>query len=124
LTASVQSSSITTSLVIPLVGAGLLTVRQIFPYVLGANVGTTITAILAALATGSEVAVTAAFAHLMFNVLAIGLLWWVKILPIRAAESFARFAVQSKKHMVACLLCYFTLYVVPLLLALLYEGAE
>ncbi len=122
LTAAVQSSSITTSLVVPLVGAGLLTVRQIFPYVLGANVGTTITAILAALATGqqgAEVAVTAAFAHLMFNVLAIGILWWVKFIPIGAAEAFARLAVRSKKHMVVCLVCYFTLYVAPLLLAML-----
>ncbi len=122
LTASVQSSSITTSLVVPLVGAGLLTVRQIFPYVLGANVGTTITAILAALAVeqeSAEIAVTAAFAHLMFNVFAIGILWWVKFIPIRLAESFARLAVRSKKHMAVCLMCYFTLYVLPLLLAML-----
>lgn len=119
LTASVQSSSITTSLVVPLVGAGLLTVRQIFPYVLGANVGTTVTAILAALATGSDVAITAAFAHLMFNVLAIGTLWWVKFIPIWLAENFARLAVRSKKHMVGCLLFYFMLYVAPLLLAML-----
>src|SRR5690606_38137494 len=46
----VQSSSVTTSLVVPLVGAGILTVRQVFPFTLGANIGTTITALLAALA--------------------------------------------------------------------------
>ncbi len=46
LTATVQSSSITTSLIVPLVAAGMLTIEQVFPYTLGANIGTTITAIL------------------------------------------------------------------------------
>ncbi|MEM6337693.1 MAG: Na/Pi symporter, partial [Bacteroidota bacterium] len=41
-----QSSSITTSIVVPLAGAGILTTRQVFPFVLGANLGTTITAIV------------------------------------------------------------------------------
>ncbi|MFQ6676281.1 MAG: Na/Pi symporter, partial [Fidelibacterota bacterium] len=51
MTALVQSSSISTSAVIPLAGAGLVTIRQIFPYTLGANIGTTVTAFLAAMAT-------------------------------------------------------------------------
>ena len=68
LTVLVQSSSITTSLIVPLAGAGFLSLAQVFPYVLGANVGTTVTAILAALVTGEEVAVTVAFAHLLFNI--------------------------------------------------------
>ena len=45
-TAVVQSSSITTSLVVPLVGAGMLTIEQIYPYTLGANIGTTVTALI------------------------------------------------------------------------------
>ena len=48
ITVMVQSSSITTSVMVPLVGAGIVTVHQIFPFVLGANIGTTITSILAA----------------------------------------------------------------------------
>ena len=44
ITVMVQSSSITTSLVIPLAGAGVLSLRKIFPFTLGANIGTTITA--------------------------------------------------------------------------------
>lgn len=43
-----QSSSTTTSLAIPLAGAGVLTLRQIFPFTMGANIGTTVTALLAA----------------------------------------------------------------------------
>ena len=41
-TAAVQSSSATTSLVVPLAGTGVLSLKQIFPYTLGANIGTTI----------------------------------------------------------------------------------
>ena len=49
LTILVQSSSITTSTIIPLAGAGVLTLRQIYPFTLGANIGTTVTALLASL---------------------------------------------------------------------------
>ena len=61
-------ASATTSLVVPIVGAGILTVTQIFPYVLGTNIGTTITAILAALVTRNPAALTVAFGHLIFNI--------------------------------------------------------
>ena len=67
LTALVQSSSVTTSLAVPLAGAGILTLMLIFPYTLGANIGTTVTAMLAALVTGNLAAVTVAFSHLIFN---------------------------------------------------------
>lgn len=96
LTVLVQSSSITTSLVVPLAGAGILTLRQIFPFTLGANVGTTLTAILAALITGSEAAVTVAFVHLLFNVFGIILIWPIRSIPIHLAEALADWSVKSK----------------------------
>ncbi|MCK5519561.1 MAG: Na/Pi symporter, partial [Candidatus Marinimicrobia bacterium] len=68
LTVMVQSSSVTTSLVVPLVGAGILNLRQIYPFTIGANIGTTVTAFLASLVTGEISAVTVAFAHFFFNV--------------------------------------------------------
>ena len=92
ITVLVQSSSITTSLAVPLAGAGILTLTQIFPYTLGANVGTTITAMLAALAVGEVSAVTVAFAHLLFNVLGIAIIWPIpalRRLPVRMADRFA-----------------------------------
>ena len=92
LTVLVQSSSITTSLIIPLAGAGLLRLEQIFPYTLGANVGTTVTAMLAALAVGEVSAVTVAFAHLLFNVSGILVVWPVESIrriPMRAATGLA-----------------------------------
>jgi len=99
LTIAVQSSSITTSLIIPLAGAGVLRLTQILPYTLGANVGTTVTAILAALSTGRIEAITVAFAHLLFNVVGIGLIWpipAVRALPIRAAEALAELSLRSR----------------------------
>ncbi len=58
ITATIQSSSVSVSLSVPLVAAGILTLEQVFPYILGANIGTTVTAILASLVTSSKVAIT------------------------------------------------------------------
>lgn len=92
LTVAVQSSSIATSLAIPLAGAGVLKLIQIYPFNLGANVGTTITAFLAALATGQKEPLIVAFAHIIFNVLGILFIWsipGVRQIPLRAAEWLA-----------------------------------
>lgn len=95
-TVLVQSSSITTSIAVPLAAAGILTIRQIFPMTLGANVGTTITAILASLVTGNAIAVTAAFSHLVFNIAGIILIWPIKNIPITMAEALASLAVRYR----------------------------
>ena len=99
LTVLVQSSSITTSLIIPLAGAGILTLRQVFPYTLGANVGTTCTAILAALAVAEPSAVTVAFAHLLFNLVGIALIWpirKVREVPLALARRMAYLAQRNR----------------------------
>ena len=68
----IQSSGITTSLLVPLVAAGVLSVKKIYPIVIGAKVGTTITAILAATAfmntPNGHLGLALAFAHTLFNV--------------------------------------------------------
>ena len=96
LTVMVQSSSITTSLAVPLAGAGILTLRQIFPFTLGANIGTTITALLAALVTANVIAVATAFTHLLFNILGIIIIWPMRGVPLFLAESLAELAVKNK----------------------------
>ncbi len=50
LTFLVQSSSVFTSTLTPMVGVGLITVERCYPLILGANLGTTTTALLAAVA--------------------------------------------------------------------------
>ena len=69
-TIMVQSSSITTSLLVPLAGAGLLRLERAFPVTLGANIGTTVTGFLAAMAvTGvnATAGLQIALVHLFFN---------------------------------------------------------
>jgi len=116
-TAIVQSSSVTTSLVIPLLGSGLLTVEQIYPYTLGTNVGTTVTAIMASLVTNQVEAVTIAFAHLLFNIFGILIFYPAKRLPLFCAKSLANLATERK--IVAIIFVVVTFYVVPLLLIFL-----
>ena len=99
ITVLVQSSSITTSLVIPLAGAGILTLRQIFPYTLGSNIGTTITAILASLVAASVAPVAVAFAHLLFNIFGILAIWPIPIIrniPIKLAENLAALSIRNR----------------------------
>ena len=75
----VQSSSTTTSLIIPMAGSGVMRLKQIFPFTLGANIGTTITALIASLSGGdyAEAALQIALVHLFFNVFATALIYGV-----------------------------------------------
>ena len=115
ITILVQSSSITTSLVIPLAGAGILQLKQIFPYTLGANIGTTITALLASLVSGTHAPLAVAFGHLAFNIFGITLIWpieKVRNIPIRMAEWFSDLAVQNRIIPIVYILVIF--FLIPL----------
>ena len=97
LTIMVQSSSITTSTIVPLAGAGVLTLRQVYPFPLGANIGTTITAILAAL-TLNVTALVAAFAHLFFNLYGILFIYMNPLfrdIPIKLSIWISEVAVKN-----------------------------
>ncbi|MFH1373692.1 MAG: Na/Pi symporter [bacterium] len=111
LTALVQSSSITTSIVIPLIGAGVITIPQVFPYMLGANVGTTITAFLASFALGSPAGVGVAFAHLIFNVYGIAIFWPLKQIPIGLANALA--AATQKTRLIPILYIAVVFFIIP-----------
>tara|TARA_Y100000748_G_scaffold303990_1_gene311174 strand:- start:11777 stop:13186 length:1410 start_codon:yes stop_codon:yes gene_type:complete len=80
-TIAVQSSSITTSALTPLVGIGVITLDQMFPLTLGANIGTTCTGLLAAMVSAKKAALQIALAHLSFN--CFGILVWYPFPPIR-----------------------------------------
>jgi solute carrier family 34 (sodium-dependent phosphate cotransporter) len=99
MTVAVQSSSITTSILVPLVAAGVLSLRNAFPVTLGANVGTTVTALLASVAADSPDALIVAFAHLVFNLLGIAIFYpWppLRRIPLRLASLTAAAAVKRK----------------------------
>ena len=123
LTFLVQSSSVTTSMVIPLIGAGILTVRKVFPYMLGSNVGTTATGLLAAAVaiSGGEPAAVAgleiALCHTLFNIFGILIVYpisFVREIPIRMAEFVGELAYKNRLYAIAYILGLF--YLLPLAL--------
>ena len=122
-TAAVQSSSVTTSLVVPLVGAGVLKIKQIFPYTLGANIGTTVTAMLAALAGiaspepgfehAAAMGLAVALGHLLFNVFGTVVFWPLQWIPISLAKGYAKLA--SKRRILAAVYVIIIFFVLPIL---------
>ncbi len=122
MTFAVQSSSITTSMLVPMAGAGILSLRNAYPIVLGCNIGTTTTALIASLATGSELALAIALVHLLFNVGGTLLFYAVpglRSLPLGMAEGLARLASRNKAWVVLYLLLVFL--VLPLAGILLFR---
>ena len=79
--------------------AGVIKLKNAYPVTLGANVGTTITALLAALAASRPEALTVALVHTIFNLTGILVLYgipFLRPLPIRAAEKLADVAVERR----------------------------
>ena len=99
MTVAVQSSSITTSILIPIIAAGVLTLQNAYPITLGANVGTTVTALLASLATDRPEALAIALTHTLFNLAGILVFYplpQLRHLPIKAAQRLAEVAVANR----------------------------
>lgn len=123
-TAMVQSSTTATSLMVPLAGSGALTLRQIYPFTLGANIGTTLTALMAAFAFDGElatIALTAGLVHFFYNVLSVALIYGLPVLrqlPILGAQWLAELATARKAYAVAWVLGVFIL--LPLSLIFLF----
>jgi solute carrier family 34 (sodium-dependent phosphate cotransporter) len=111
-TISVQSSTITTSLMVPLAGAGLVPQDRVFAFMLGANLGTTITGVLAASANPAAAAVTVAVFHVTFNM--IGTLIWYPLrrVPITAAQWYGGLAAGATRYAFLFLILVF--FVIPI----------
>lgn len=123
MTIVVQSSSTSTSLVVPLAGNGIFKLREIYPFTLGANIGTTITALLAATAVQGDMgffALQIALVHLLFNLCAVVLIYGVPFLrniPTRTARRFAQAASRNKWLVLAYIVGVF--FILPALLILI-----
>ena len=106
-TVAVQSSSVTTSLMVPIAGAGVVKVRRVFPFMLGCNLGTTVTGVIAATANPTAGAVTVAISHVLFN-LGDNAIWYpLKIIPIRLAKWYSGLASRSPRYAFIFLLTIF-----------------
>ncbi len=116
ITIAVQSSSITTSVLIPMVAAGVLTLENAYPVTLGANVGTTVTALLASVAADRPEALTIALVHTLFNLAGILLFYPIprlRRIPIVLATKLAVVAAERKQLVLVYVVGLFL--VVPIL---------
>lgn len=98
ITSVAQSSSLTTSLIVPLVATGKVKVKKAFQFILGANVGTTITALLAAIFQ-SEAAISLALVHLLFNLIGVIIFFFIPYLskaPIYLAKKMGMITTQIR----------------------------
>ncbi|XP_060127018.1 sodium-dependent phosphate transport protein 2A [Zootoca vivipara] len=114
----VQSSSVFTSAITPLIGLGLISLERAYPLTLGSNIGTTTTAILAALASPGDKMASAfqiALCHFFFNI--SGILLWYPVpctrLPIRMARALGEQTAKYRWFAIFYLLICFLL--LPLL---------
>ncbi|XP_029626046.1 sodium-dependent phosphate transport protein 2A-like [Salmo trutta] len=110
----VQSSSVFTSAITPLIGIGVISIERAYPLTLGSNIGTTATAILAALASPGDklaAAFQVALCHFFFNIL--GILLWYPVpttrLPIRMARTLGQRTAKYRWFAVLYLLLCFLL---------------
>jgi sodium-dependent phosphate cotransporter len=115
-TGALQSSSITTSLSVPLVATRKVSLSSVFPFIMGANIGTTITALLAAIFK-SEAAVSLAIAHLFFNF--VGVLIFlpftkIRSFPVDLARRFGLLA--SENRLIGFFYIILTFFLIPFLL--------
>lgn len=118
ITILVQSSSTTTSLMVPLAGSGTFTLKQIYPFTLGANIGTCITALLAATAVegNANAALTIAMIHLTYNVIGVLVIYGIPFLrdiPPKLATWLGNLASENKMYAMAYILGVF--FVVPIM---------
>ena len=113
ITSVVQSSSLTTSLVVPLVATGKVKLNRAFQFILGANLGTTITAILAALFK-SEAAMSLAIAHFVFNLFGVIIflnLPFMERIPVFLADKLG--AITLKNRFIGFLYIILTFFLIP-----------
>lgn len=98
LTFAVQSSSITTSLLVPMAGSGLITLNTILPITIGANIGTTTTAILASL-TGNVAGLAIALVHFLFNLSGM-VIWYIhpslRNVPINMSSFLSQVTLKNR----------------------------
>ncbi|XP_062607562.1 sodium-dependent phosphate transport protein 2B-like [Saccostrea cucullata] len=117
MTMIIQSSSVFTSTLTPLVGVGIVSLERMYPLTIGANIGTTITGILAALAVSeSEVHLTlqVALCHLFFNITGTFIFYpipFIRRVPIYLAKQLGNTTAMYRWFAIVYLLGMF--FVLP-----------
>lgn len=117
-TAAIRSSTITTSVAVPVVAKRIATVKQIAPFIMGANIGTTITGFIAvAWYANSTDAIVIALAHFLFNLFGVLLFFpipFLRKIPMRLATLLGQVSAKYRLIGFAYLLC--TFFLIPFVL--------
>ncbi|MBL7863584.1 MAG: Na/Pi symporter [Cyclobacteriaceae bacterium] len=112
-TAAIRSSTVTTSLVVPLVAKKVVRLRKAVPFILGANIGTTISAFVAAI-VNSNTAISIAIAHFLFNFIGVVIFYilpGLREIPIRLATGLGR--ATMKYRLAGFLYLLMTFFIIP-----------
>lgn len=124
-TAAIRSSTITTSVVVPIVAQRIVSLRKAVPFILGANMGTTITAFIAAFFHGNSTgAVSIAIAHFLFNLIGVLIFYPVPLLrkiPIALANGLGKLALNHRMAVFVYILMIF--FFIPFSLIYLNKGS-
>jgi len=124
ITSLAQSSSLTTSLIVPLVAIGKVKIKKAFQFILGANIGTTITALVAAIFQ-SEAAISLALVHMLFNFLGVVIFFLIPYLsdiPVYLAKRIGRLTVRIR--LVGFAYIFIMFFLIPFTLIYLSKGNE
>lgn len=120
-TAAIRSSTITTSVAVPIVAKKVITLRQAAPFIIGANVGTTVTAFIALIFNVSTItALSVAIAHFLFNLIGSFLFFPIPALnelPVRLSSGLGKISSKSRIAIFAFVVGVF--FVVPAILIFL-----
>lgn len=116
ITSAIQSSSVSTSLLVPLVATEKIRLKNAFPFIIGANLGTTITALIAA-SFNSEVAMSIAFTHLIFNLFGAILFMSTSFFRNGLVNFIKKFAIiLTRKRVVGLAYIIMTFFLLPFIL--------
>jgi sodium-dependent phosphate cotransporter len=115
-TAAVQSSTVTTSLIVPLVASKKVTLAKVFPFIIGANIGTTMTAVIASIYK-PEAAIALALVHVLFN--SFGALIFlpfasIRKIPVWLSNYMGKISMKYRVVVFAYILL--TFFIIPFLL--------
>lgn len=122
-TAAIRSSTITTSIVVPIVAKKIVKVRMAAPFIMGANVGTTITAFIAAMLTSNNSAINIAIVHFLFNFIGVMLFFPIpamKEIPIRLSAALGKLTLRYR--IAGFLFILLTFFIIPF--SLIYLNQE
>jgi sodium-dependent phosphate cotransporter len=115
ITAAIRSSTITTSLVVPLVAKKIVALKKAAPFIMGANVGTTITAFIAVtLNSNTADAISIAIVHFLFNLTGVLIFFPIPLLrkiPLELANGLGTLTLRYR--IVGLIYILLTFFIIP-----------